>query len=144
MNRAREALQFLREKAKEDGMRHTPQRDAIVEALFSAGGHMTVDELYAVLHKKHPEMGIATVHRTLKLLCRYGLAEEMKIGNSKAKYEAKLGKEHHDHLICVNCGTIIEVHDERIEELQSIMANKEDFKPLYHSLEIFGLCKKCS
>lgn len=143
MSKAQQALQILREKAKTDGLRNTAQRDAVVEAFFASPGHVTADELLAALRRAHPDTGYATVHRTLKLLCRYGLAEEMKIGKAKARYEAKLGREHHDHLICVRCGAIIEVHDDKIEDLQNKMAAREGFRPMSHRLEIFGLCKKC-
>jgi len=143
MDKKQEALDILKEKVKADGLRNTPQRDIVAETFFSVPGHITADDLLDIVRKRSPEIGSATVHRTLKLLCRYGLAEEMKIGVEKARYEAKLGRPHHDHLICVNCGAIIEVHDERIEELQNKMAEKNGFKPLSHRLEIFGLCKNC-
>lgn len=142
-NKTQDALNILREKARADGLRHTAQRDAVVECFFDCAGHVTAEELLAEVRRRHPETGFATVHRTLKLLCHYGLAEEMKIGKAKARYEAKLGRQHHDHLICLRCGSITEVHNAKIEELQNAMADKEGFKPTAHRLEIFGVCKKC-
>lgn len=144
MNTAQQALDILREKFRFDGLRHTAQRDTVVEVFFSASRHITADELLELVHKANPDIGFATVHRNLKLLCKYGLAQEIKVGNGKAMYEPILGRQHHDHLMCVKCGRIIEVHDEKIEKLQDKLAAGEKFKPLYHRLDIFGVCNKCS
>jgi len=128
---------------KKRGLRNTKQREEILEAFLSADGHITIDDLYAVVKKRDPEIGYATVHRNLKLMCESGLADEIKIGNKKARYEQKYGHEHHDHLICLKCGRFIEVNDERIERLQDKLADANDFKPMRHKMEIYGLCKKC-
>ncbi len=128
---------------RKKGLRNTKQREEILEAFLSADGHITIDDLYATVKKRDPEIGYATVHRNLKLMCESGLADEIKIGNKKARYEQKYGHEHHDHLICLKCGRFIEVNDERIERLQDKLAEANDFKPMRHKMEIYGLCKKC-
>lgn len=128
---------------KKKGLRNTRQREEILEAFFSAGRHITADDLYNTLKKKNPEIGYATVHRNLKLMCESSLAEEIKVGNKKTRYEQRYGYEHHDHLICLKCGRFIEVKDERIERLQERLAEANDFTPHRHKLEIYGLCKKC-
>ena len=130
---------YIRKK----GLRNTGQREAILKEFFSAIGHITVDDLYDSLRKKNPDIGYATVHRNLKLMCECGLADEIKIGNNKARYEQKAGHEHHDHLICLKCGRFTEVHDEKIERLQERLAEANDFLPQRHKLEIYGLCRKC-
>jgi len=128
---------------KKKGLRNTKQRKEILDTFLSADGHITIDDLYATVKKRDPEIGYATVHRNLKLMCESGLADEIKIGNKKARYEQKYGHEHHDHLICLKCGRFIEVNDERIERLQDKLADANDFIPRRHKLEIYGLCKKC-
>jgi Fur family ferric uptake transcriptional regulator len=95
------------------------------------------------MKKTVPEIGYATVHRNLSLLCACGLADEIKIGKQKARYEPKFGHEHHDHLICTKCGRFIEVNDPKIESLQEKLAEANDFLPVRHKLEIYGTCKKC-
>ncbi len=125
------------------GLRNTRQREEILDAFFSADRHITADNLYAILKKKDPEIGYATVHRNLKLMCESGLAEGIKVGNNKTRYEQRHGHEHHDHLICTKCGKFIEVKDERIERLQERLADVNDFTPVRHKLEIYGFCKKC-
>ena len=128
---------------EEKGLRHTKQREAIVDAFFSADRHITAEELFNAVKRKNPEIGYATVQRNLNLLYESGLAEEIKIGKQKTKYEQKLGGRHHDHLICVKCGRLIEVNDEKIEKLQDKLAKANDFIPIKHKLEIYGICDDC-
>ncbi len=128
---------------EEKGLRHTKQREAIADAFFSAGRHITAEELFNAAKRRNPEIGYATVQRNLNLLCESGLAEEIKIGKQKTKYEQKLGGRHHDHLICVKCGRLIEVNDEKIEKLQDKLAKANDFIPIKHKLEIYGICGDC-
>lgn len=125
------------------GLRNTSQREDILAVFYSAGKHLTIEELHSLIKKKNPAIGYATVHRNLKLLCECGLGEEIRIGRQKARYEPKLGQEHHDHLICLRCGKFIEVRDDKIEKLQNKLAEANDFTPLKHKLEIFGICKGC-
>jgi Fur family ferric uptake transcriptional regulator len=138
------AKDIFRDYISSKGLRHTKQRDEVLTALLSAEKHVTADDLFNEIRSRNDGIGYATVQRNLNLLRECGLAEEVKIGNQKARYEPKLGREHHDHLICVNCGKFIEVKDERLEKLQDKLAEAEGFKPLRHKLEIYGLCAKCA
>jgi Fur family ferric uptake transcriptional regulator len=137
------AKDIFRNCIKEKGLRNTRQREEILDAFLSSKEHITVEELFNSLKKKNPGIGYATVHRNLSLLCECGLADEIKIGAQKARYERKFGKKHHDHLICTKCGRFIEVHDDKIERLQEKLAEANDFTPLRHKLEIYGICKNC-
>lgn len=128
---------------KEKGLRYTRQREAILEAFLASGKHITIDDLYNTVKKTNQDIGYATVHRNLKLMTECGLADEIKIGSHKTRFEQKYGHEHHDHLICMKCGKFIEVHDDKIERLQEKLAEANDFAPQRHKLEIYGLCKKC-
>ncbi len=128
---------------KQKGLRSTRQREIILDTFLNADRHITAADLHGMLQKKSPEIGYATVHRNLKLMCECGLAEEIKIGGQKARYEQKHGHEHHDHLICTKCGRFIEVKDERIERLQDELAKANGFTPQRHKMEIYGLCRKC-
>ncbi len=142
-NSADKARDTFRTYIQSKGLRNTKQREEILNSFLSAERHITVDDLYNFINKKHPEIGYATVHRNMKLFCESGLAEEIKIGNQKARYEQILGHKHHDHLICLKCGRFTEVNDEQIELLQEKLAERNDFVPQRHRLEIYGLCKKC-
>jgi len=127
----------------EKGLRSTVQREVILNAFLSSDKHITVEDLFTEIKKKNPEIGYATVHRNLSLLRECGLAEEIKIGKQKARYEPKFGHEHHDHLICLKCGRFIEVSDPKIERLQDKLAEANEFVPVRHKLEIYGICKEC-
>ena len=86
----------------------------------------------------------ATVYRTLKLLAECGVASERRFGDGLSRYElADDGDEHHDHLICTNCGEITEFEDPRIEKLQDSIAVKHGFKLTSHKHEMYGICAKC-
>lgn len=137
------AKDVFRKYVEEKGLRNTRQRDIILDAFLSADRHITVEELFNALKENNPGIGYATVHRNLGLLCEAGIADEIKIGNQKARYEPKLGQKHHDHLICVKCKSFIEVHDDKIERLQDKLAEANEFIPVRHKLEIYGICKKC-
>jgi len=102
-----------------------------------------VEDLYDIIKKKDPGIGHATVFRTMKLLCEAGLAGEVHLGDKKVRYEHKYGHQHHDHLICVECGKCIEVMDPTIEKLQDGLCKKFKFSPQRHKMEIFGACKRC-
>ncbi len=125
------------------GLRNTQQRDRIINAFLSAERNITAEDLHNMVKKKYTEIGFATVHRNLKLMCECGIAEEIKIGTQKARYEQKYGHKHHDHLICTKCGRFTEVNDERIEKLQEKLAEVHGFQPLRHKLEIYGVCSRC-
>src|SRR3990172_10310633 len=94
------AKNIFRDYIQEKGLRNTQQREVILDEFLSADRHITVEELFNVIKVKNPEIGYATVHRNLGLLCESGIADEMKIGRQKTRYETKLEREHHDHLIC--------------------------------------------
>jgi len=139
----KEAREIFIDCLKDRGLRYTSQREAILEAFLSAKKHITVEDLYSIVRKKNPHIGYATVHRNLKFLSECGIADEIKIGNNRARFELHYEREHHDHLICLKCGAFIEVHDEKIEMLQNKLAEANDFIPQRHKLEIYGICRNC-
>ncbi len=142
MNRE-EAKNIFTDYLKKKELRNTWQRLNILDTFLSSGRHITADELYNAVKRKHKDIGFATVYRNLKLMSECGLADEIKIGNKKTRYEQKYGHKHHDHLICLKCGRFTEVHDDKIERLQDKLAEANDFIPQRHKLEIYGLCGKC-
>ncbi len=138
-----EAKKMFLDYIKDKGLRSTRQREVIFDAFFDSKRHITVDDLYNTVKGGFPGIGYATVHRNMNLLCECGLADEIKIGNQKTRYEQKFGQGHHDHLICLKCGRFIEVNDQKIEKLQDKLADANDFRPVRHKLEIYGICKNC-
>jgi Fur family transcriptional regulator, ferric uptake regulator len=137
-----------REKALErfmvqHGLKSTRQRSLIINTFFDMAGHLSVEELWAKVRSVDARVSVATVYRTMKLLGESGLAHARNFGDGQTRYEAAVGRHHHDHLICTRCGTIVEFEDERIEHLQEAVAKKHGFKVHSHKLEMYGLCANC-
>lgn len=125
------------------GLKSTRQREVILDEFLSSADHLSTEDLYLRVRRKHPHIGYATVYRTLKLFAECGIAEERDFGAGQTLYEPSKSGEHHDHLICTRCGEIIEFEDARIECLQKQVAQEHDFAMSSHRLEIFGLCARC-
>jgi Fur family ferric uptake transcriptional regulator len=128
---------------KDKGLKHSGQRKDILLTFLKTEKHLSADELYALVKKKSPRIGIATVYRTLKLLCESGLSSELRLADGSVRYEHFYGHEHHDHLVCVKCGNFTEVLDPEIEKLQERLAKKEGFSLQGHKLLMYGICRKC-
>jgi Fur family transcriptional regulator, ferric uptake regulator len=129
---------------KNQGLRQSSRRDQVVEAFFNLKGHTTVEELLTQVRKKDKRVGLTTIYRTLKLLTQCGLAIERKFDRQVATFEpAQLGQ-HHDHLICLECGKILEFENKSIETLQEEVAKEHAFLITRHILELYGTCLDCS
>lgn len=135
----REFREFLRRK----GLRLTPERQAMVRALSLKKGHFDPDGLYLDLKKKGKPVSRASVYRTLSLLRECGLIEEVERTDKHAHYERVHGREHHDHMLCLGCGKVIEFYSVELEELQAKLCIEQRFDTVSHSLEIKGYCVAC-
>jgi len=131
------------EYLKKKDLKLTDQRKIILDVFLKTERHLAVEDLYNIAKKKDQSIGQATVFRTLKLLREAGIAKEVNLGDGKTRYEHKYGHQHHDHLVCLECGRFIEAVDSKIEKLQDELCKSQDFKPERHKMEIFGICKKC-
>jgi Fur family ferric uptake transcriptional regulator len=125
------------------GLRSTDQRRLIVETFFKAPNHVSIEELLTQVRSHDPKVGYATVYRTLKLLTECGVAFERRFGDGLARYELADDASHHDHLICVDCGTIVEFEEPRIERLQEAVAEAHGFDLRSHKHELYGVCADC-
>jgi len=149
MDRAAGALEHFRAMLQaymaKKGLRSTDQRKLIVETFFQANNHVSIEELLAQVRAKDPRVGYATVYRTLKLLTECGVANERRFGDGLTRYELAddATHHHHDHLICVECGDIVEFEEPRIEELQERVARKYGFELRFHKHELYGYCPRC-
>ncbi len=135
--------QILLEHIQKAGLRKTGQRDLILEVFLQTEEHLSSEDLYWLVQKKDPALGHTTVYRTLKLLTEAGLAREVRLGDGKTYYEHHFEHEHHDHMICTECGKVIEFFSPELEAMQDEMAEKYNFKPTHHSLRILGFCDVC-
>ncbi len=137
-------LEQFKTLLRSNTLKFTKQRELILKFLYENEGHFTPEEIYMLLKKEYPDVniGIATVYRTLTLLEDSGIASSISFGAQGKKYELGL-KKHHDHLICTQCGEIIEFFDETIEERQEEIAKHFNFLMKDHTMKIIGLCQKC-
>lgn len=125
-------------------LRSTAQRRLIVDTFFCGSSHVTIEDLLATVRSVDRGIGYATVYRTLKLLAECGVASEHRFGDGLSRYELTDGdNDHHDHLICTNCGSITEFEEPKIEKLQSQVAQRYGFAVTSHKHEMYGLCAKC-
>lgn len=139
-----ELLSDFKSLLKENNLKFTAQRELILKTLYACDRHLTPESLHQLIQKKYPNLkiGIATVYRTLSLLEESNMVTSLSFGAQGKKYE--LGaKEHHDHLICTECGSITEFVDEQIEERQQKIAKELNFLMQDHSMQIYGICDKC-
>ncbi len=125
------------------GLKTTKQRQTIVDTFFKHKDHVSAEELYVQIRKKDPSIGLATVYRTLRLLVDAGLASVRNFGEGTARYEPSKADSHHDHLICLDCGQIVEFENPKIENLQELVAARHKFQVTNHKLELYGRCQDC-
>ncbi len=128
---------------KTAGLKRTMQRELILDVFLETEGHSSAEELHQLIKARDPHVGFTTVYRTLKLLAECGLAREERLGDGLTRYEHLYNHQHHDHLICTECGLLIEFFSEVIENKQDEIAQLHDFQPTRHSLRIFGVCHEC-
>jgi len=131
----------IEKKCIDKGVKLTEQRKIIAKVMSESTDHPDVDELYNRVSKIEPKISIATVYRTVKLFEESGIVAKHDFKGGKARYE-ELSESHHDHLIDVKTGEIIEFVDEEIEKLQKKVAEKYGYELVDHKLELYGVKKK--
>ena len=129
---------------KSRGLRQSGQRDRVMETFLSQKGHISAEELLSKVRIKDQRVGLTTIYRTLKLLTECGLAVERKFNRQVSTFEPTRLGQHHDHLICLGCGKIMEFENKNIETMQDDVAREHDFFITRHVLELYGYCLKCS
>ncbi|MDR1920677.1 MAG: transcriptional repressor [Candidatus Adiutrix sp.] len=135
-------MQF-RNFMEDKGLRVTRQRLSVAGLLFEMTGHPTIVDLYVDLRATETGISLATVYRTLKLLKDAGLAVEFQIDDGAARVEAVNTHTTHDHLICRNCGTVVEMHNPAIQKTQAQLAQEHGFILENQAYCVYGLCSDC-
>ena len=136
-------MEIFHQYLKEKKLKRTFQRDIILETFLKTERHITPEDLYNILRKKHPGIGLSTIYRTLKIFTECELAREMRRSDGTSIFEHKYDHPHHDHLVCKKCGKYFEFYNEIIEELQKKISKEHKFMMTGHRLEIYGICSKC-
>jgi len=138
-NEIRDFEQQLRER----GLRITAERRRILDHALRHFWHFDAEELLDSLRRDGKTVSRATVFRTLGRLVEAGVLRRHPLTDGRVFYEPALGREHHEHLICVECGKILEFVQEEIERLQDEVCREYRFEPLRHTLQIYGTCEAC-
>jgi Fur family ferric uptake transcriptional regulator len=138
-----EEQEVLLKHIQQRGLKRTAQRDLILEVFLRTEEHLSSEDLYRLVQTEDPAIGHTTVYRTLKLLADAGLAREVRFGDGRTHYEHNYKHQHHDHMICAECGKIIEFYSAELEALQDQMAAKHKFEVTQHLLRIIGICADC-
>ena len=129
--------QLFVDALKSEGIKLTPQRQAVFSNIMNSEGHRECSDIHDSISKEGIDVSRATVYRTLDILVNYNLIRKLVIGNEKAKYEKKIGRKHHDHMICIETGDIIEFENDAIEELQEKEAKKHGYEIVKHVHQLF-------
>ncbi len=124
------------------GYRLTPQRAMIVSAIEKSDDHISAEEIYAQIVAKYPQVNISTVYRTLELLEQLGLVTETDLGGGRVRYHP-VDKGHHHHLVCQECGAVIDLDDSLLASLKGTLLRQYKFVADLRHLAIFGRCAKC-
>ena len=130
-------------RLKQNGYKLTPQRRAILSVIALSYEHLTPGAICEKVRQGYPGIGLVTIYRTLELLTRLGLVCEMHAGGSCRSYLMRRPSEHHHHLICADCGAVIDFTDCDLGELEQRLSRETGFKIREHLLEFLGQCRNC-
>lgn len=131
---------------QKEGYKLTNQRKDILNAMFeNRHEHLSSEDVYEITSKDNPELGIATVYRTLQLFEKLNIVYKISFGDGCSRYELNLGTEahHHHHLICLKCGKVSEVKLDLLEALEDEIEREVNFKIVDHNVKFYGYCQEC-
>jgi len=140
----RSAHDILKNYLLEKNLRPTRERFLLLDEILKMNGHFDADQVYATLSRKKLKASRATVYNTLDLLVSCGLISRYRFGQNHSRYEKAFGRPRHDHMICLECGEIIEFMTPRLEAIQKEVCREQNFQPHNSTLQIFGICSRCS
>lgn len=139
-------IEKIKQKLQSQGYKLTPQREATVRVLLeNEEDHLSAEDVFMLVRDKAPEIGLATVYRTLELLTEMHVVEKINFGDGVARYDLRTdnNKHHHHHLICVKCGSMTEILEDWLGPLEERLEREYRFTVLDHRLDFQGICAKC-
>jgi Fur family ferric uptake transcriptional regulator len=137
------ALEVFTEYLSSKNLKVTKERKAVLREVFLSRGHLEVEDLAGNLRKKKKRASRATIYRTLDLLVESGIIRRVDLGHGHSHYELILDHPHHEHMICIKCGKVIEFSDQKIEKALNRLCKNKGFEQTTHRLQIFGYCRSC-
>ena len=139
----------FKRRLKEKGLKITNQRLMVLETLgLSSSQHLTAEQIYDKVKADNPEIGLATVYRTIQVLLELHLIDRVNFDDGSERYEivrtgATGARHHHHHLICINCGKVFEFEEDMLEGLETEIEKKTGFRVIDHEVKLYGYCKEC-
>lgn len=142
-----ENQEHFKELLKKNGLKVTTQRTAILEVLQDRpGSHLTAEEIYDCVKEEHPDIGLATVYRTVQLLSELNVIDRFRLDDGYVRYEIGTMEEnthHHHHLVCLHCQTVFAFEDDMLESLEKKIEESMGFHVSDHEVKLYGYCKDC-
>jgi Fur family ferric uptake transcriptional regulator len=132
----------ITQRLREKGYRLTPQRLMILAAIESSDEHISAEEIYNQVAARYPDVNISTVYRTLELLKKLGMVYEIDLGEGRIRFHAEESGHHH-HLVCQECGTVIDIDEATLSSLKDILMRDYHFQAELRHVGVFGICEKC-
>ncbi|WP_240375760.1 peroxide-responsive transcriptional repressor PerR [Bacillus piscicola] len=139
---ANERLQEAIDALKSTKVRMTPQRHAILEYLYNSMSHPTADEIYKALEGKFPNMSVATVYNNLRVFKEVGIVKELTYGDASSRFDCVTTD--HYHVICSECGKIVDFHYPGLNEVEALAKHVTGFQVNSHRMEVYGTCPECN
>lgn len=135
----------LKQKFHDRQFKLTTQRQNILEIFMqNSGKHLSAEDVYLIVKQQYPEIGLATVYRTLELFSEMEVLQKMNFGDGCSRYEInETSNHHHHHLICLDCGRVKEFADDLLDTLETAIAKKSNFTIIDHQLKFYGYCQEC-
>jgi Fur family ferric uptake transcriptional regulator len=137
------AIKVFAQYLNSKNLKVTKERKAVLEEIFHSQGHLEAEDLASNLRKKKKRASRATIYRTLELLVDSGIVRKVDLGHGHSHYELVLDHPHHEHMVCLKCGKVIEFSDKTIEGALNKLCKKEGFEHTSHRFQVFGYCKDC-
>lgn len=138
---------LFKERLKEKGCKLTTQRRAVLDTMIdNQSNHLSTEEIYAFVKQKYPEIGLATVYRTVLLFEEMGIVDRLNFDDGCSRFElsSQNEKHHHHHLMCEKCNRVFEVENDLLSEIESHIENKYHFKVNNHNVMFYGYCEECN
>lgn len=143
MKKLKEETELFYSFLRQNGLKKTYQKDLILETFLNTEGHLSVEDIYALVKKKDKKVGVVTVFRTLKSLTACGIAREITLGDGLTRFEHCYHHPYHHHIVCTECNKAIEFVCPELERIQVEIIDKYNFKPIHHRFQTYGICEDC-
>jgi Fur family transcriptional regulator, ferric uptake regulator len=143
MRKLKEETELFYSYLRQNGLKKTYQKDLILETFLNTEGHLSVEDIYALVKKRDKKVGVVTVFRTLKSLTACGIAKEITLGDGLTRFEHSYHHPHHHHIVCTECHRAIEFVCPELERIQDEIIQKYHFQPIHYRFQTYGLCEDC-